>query len=66
MTPSCACGAAGGEEVVVPAILPVLSKTPGRTTWAGPDLGHHTDEILKELLGLSPQEISELRSSGAI
>ena len=29
----------------MPAMLPVLSATPGSTRWAGPDLGEHTDEV---------------------
>lgn len=57
---------AGGEEVVLPAITPVLSGTPGATLWAGPDLGQHTEEVLREELGMSGAEIAKLRSCGAI
>jgi crotonobetainyl-CoA:carnitine CoA-transferase CaiB-like acyl-CoA transferase len=52
--------------VVVPALLPVLSRTPGRTTWAGPHLGQHTDQILREVLGMSAENIAELQNKGAI
>ena len=48
------------EPVTVPAMLPVLSKTPGSTKWAGPDLGQHTREVLSELLNVSEEEYSQL------
>lgn len=50
----------------IPAILPRLCNTPGRTEWAGPELGAHTDEVLSELLALSPADRAELRSQGVI
>ena len=56
----------GGEEVTMPAMLPVLSGTPGGTRWAGPELGQHTDEVLREELGMDEAEIAALRERGAI
>lgn len=56
----------GGEEVVMPAILPVLSGTPGATRWAGPELGEHTEEVLRGELGLGDSELQQLREKGAI
>lgn len=56
----------GGEEVVLPAMLPVMSKTPGRTKWAGGKLGYHTEEVLKGELGMDDAEITRLREVGAI
>jgi crotonobetainyl-CoA:carnitine CoA-transferase CaiB-like acyl-CoA transferase len=53
-------------QVTMPALLPVLSGTPGATRWAGPELGHHTEEILKGELGLDDAEIARLRQCGAI
>ena len=53
-----------GRPLVVPAIVPKLSETPGRTEWAGPDLGAHTREVLSELLDLSESELDELADSG--
>ena len=50
----------------VPAMLPVLSGTPGATRWAGPELGQHTDWILRTELGMSDERIQELRRSKAI
>jgi crotonobetainyl-CoA:carnitine CoA-transferase CaiB-like acyl-CoA transferase len=58
-------GGAGGE-VTVPAMLPVLSETPGSTRWAGPELGQHTGEVLAEVLGMSETEIGALKATGAI
>jgi crotonobetainyl-CoA:carnitine CoA-transferase CaiB-like acyl-CoA transferase len=49
-----------------PAVVPRLSLTPGRAEHAGPNLGRHTDEILSELLRMSPDEIAALRAAGAI
>jgi crotonobetainyl-CoA:carnitine CoA-transferase CaiB-like acyl-CoA transferase len=57
---------ANGVHCTIPAMLPVLSKTRGRTLWAGPALGHHTDEILKTELEMGDAEIESLRTSGVI
>jgi crotonobetainyl-CoA:carnitine CoA-transferase CaiB-like acyl-CoA transferase len=55
----------GGRPAMLPAMLPVLSATPGATRWAGPELGQHTDEVLAEV-GYSPSEVAALRAAGAI
>ena len=49
-----------------PGVVPKLSRTPGRVTHAGPSLGQHTDEILTDLLGMSADDITELRQQGII
>jgi succinyl-CoA---D-citramalate CoA-transferase len=56
---------ADGTPLKVPAVLPKLSQTPGRTRWLGPALGQHTDEVL-ESIGVSREEIDRLRREGAI
>jgi CoA:oxalate CoA-transferase len=43
-----------------------LSRTPGGVWGPSPGLGQHTDEVLRELLGLSDAEIGRLREQGAI
>jgi len=43
-----------------------LSKTPVEVRMAPPTLGQHTDEILRERLGLSAQDIVLLRQNGSI
>jgi succinyl-CoA:(S)-malate CoA-transferase subunit B len=51
-----------GDTVVVPASVPRLSKTPGQTKWLGPSLGQHTEEVLRDVLGMSSQEIEGLKA----
>lgn len=55
-----------GLSFTLPAIVPVLSRTSGKTLWAGPALGQHTDEVLMEEGGFSREEVEELRREGAI
>ena len=43
-----------------------LSKTPVEVRMAPPTLGQHTEEILREKLGLTAQEIELLKKNGAI
>jgi crotonobetainyl-CoA:carnitine CoA-transferase CaiB-like acyl-CoA transferase len=47
-------------------VVPRLSDTPGAVRWVGPRLGQHTDEVLAERLGLSPERIDELKSKGVV
>ena len=54
-----------GTSIKLPAVTPKLSETPGSTRWIGPDLGEHTDEVLKTL-GYSDQEIVEFREAGVL
>jgi len=68
--------AARGDIVVVddPTIGPVrmqgiyprLSETPGSVRRGAPKLGEHNQEVYGDLLGLSADEIAELRRSGVI
>ena len=51
----------GLGEVVVPNVIPTLSETPGRITNLGPPLGNATYEVMRELLGISGDEIRRLR-----
>ena len=55
-----------GRPLKIPAILPKLSDTPGRTDHAGPQLGEHTQEVLRRLLGLTSDELSKLREQGVL
>ncbi|MCP5151393.1 MAG: CoA transferase [Ectothiorhodospiraceae bacterium] len=55
-----------GEPLAIPAFVPALATTPGRTDWPGPALGSHTDEVLGGVLGLSGAEIAELRDRGVV
>jgi len=49
-----------------PAVVPRLSATPGRATHAGPPLGQHTEDVLTNLLGMTPAEIADLRAAGVV
>ncbi|KAF1697268.1 carnitine dehydratase [Pseudoxanthomonas jiangsuensis] len=52
-----------GTPVDLPGIVPKLSATPGRTTWVGPDLGAHTQEVLGTL-GITATRLAQLRAAG--
>ena len=56
----------GGRALKLPAIVPRLSRTPGRTDWAGPELGAHNRDVYEGLLGLSREELDGLRRQGVI
>jgi len=43
-----------------------LSETPGSVRTPAPMLGEHTDEVLRDLLGLGLAEVDALRAAGAI
>ncbi len=51
----------GLGKVVIPSVVPRLSATPGRISNLGPALGNATYEVLRELLGVTAEEIAELR-----
>lgn len=55
-----------GEPLKIPAILPKLRETPGRTEWPGPELNSHTQQVLAEKLGLDEAEIASLQEGGVI
>ena len=43
-----------------------LSRTPGGAELPAPDLGEHTEQVLRELAGMDDAEIASLREAGAI
>ena len=53
-----------GKPLTIPAITPVLSKTPGRTDWPGAEVGAHNEEVLQGILNLSDEELETLRDEG--
>jgi succinyl-CoA:(S)-malate CoA-transferase subunit B len=55
-----------GEQVIVPAPVPRLSETPASLRTLGPKLGEHTDDVLRELLDLSDEQIAELRAKNVV
>jgi crotonobetainyl-CoA:carnitine CoA-transferase CaiB-like acyl-CoA transferase len=55
-----------GSPLKIPAMTPRLSKTPGRTDWAGGEVGDFNDEVYGDLLGLSADEMAQLKERGVI
>ena len=55
-----------GETLKIPAIIPRLTDTPGRTDWPGAMLGAHNDEVYLGLLGMSAGELAELKAAGVV
>jgi len=57
---------AAGRALVLPAMLPRLAESPGATDWAGPELGAHNVEVYCAELGLTADELGQLRGRGII
>ena len=55
-----------GEPLKIPAILPKLESTPGRTDWPGREIGSHNEEVLRDILKLDEAEIERLRGEGVV
>jgi formyl-CoA transferase/CoA:oxalate CoA-transferase len=55
---------AGTIQMVAPPVR--MSETPGSVRMPAPLLGEHTDEVLRERLGLSENQIASLRKARAI
>ena len=53
-------------QILHSGIVPHVPESPGAVRWAGPDVGQHTDEILREVCGIDPPTIARLRAEGTI
>ncbi len=53
-------------EIVVPGVVMQMSDTPGATRTPGPELGQDTDDVLRSLLDLSPDDLARLRAAQVI
>src|SRR4051794_3664392 len=53
-------------HLLMPGVVPKLSRTPGTVRAAGPDLGAETSAVLSALLGLDPAAIADLRARKVI
>src|SRR5438874_1313171 len=60
----CTHPVAGTIQMVGPPVR--MSETPGAVRAPAPLLGEHTDQVLRERLGLSDEEIARLRHGGVI
>ena len=54
------------EQLKMQNVFPKLSRTQGTVRWPGPELGAHNDEVYRELLGLSAEELAGLRQQGVV
>jgi len=58
---------AADRTVLGPGVVPVLSATPGGVRSAGPARpGQHNDVVYGQLLGLSPEELTNLTEQGVL
>jgi len=57
---------ADGTEVKLPNMVPKLTESPGGTSWVGPELGAHNEEVYQGMLGMSAEEIEGLRRDGVV
>jgi len=53
-------------EMIAPGVVIKMSDTPGSVRTIGPELGQHTDEVLTALLGMTSDQLSELRAAQVI
>jgi crotonobetainyl-CoA:carnitine CoA-transferase CaiB-like acyl-CoA transferase len=54
-------------EIAVPGVVPILSETEGDIGWLGsPEPGSHNEEVYNGMLGISVDELAELRKDGTI
>lgn len=55
-----------GKPLRIPAMMPKLGSTPGRTRWPGPAMGSHNEEVLRDGLGLDAAAWETLKKAGVI
>jgi formyl-CoA transferase len=55
-----------GYEVPMPGVVPKFSRTPGSVADVGPELGEHTEMVLRELAGIEEAEWCSLVAEGAV
>jgi formyl-CoA transferase len=54
-------------KVLHPGVVPKMSgENPGGVAWPGPDVGAHTNSVLRELLKIGIDEIEALRVEGVL
>jgi crotonobetainyl-CoA:carnitine CoA-transferase CaiB-like acyl-CoA transferase len=53
-------------EIRMQNLVPKLGRTPGEITHAGPHLGQHSGAIYSEWLGITDEELDDLRRDGVV
>lgn len=54
-------------EVLHPGVVPQMSGGPaGGVRWAGPQVGAHTEDVFRDVLGMDEDDIAELAEKGVI
>jgi formyl-CoA transferase len=54
-------------EFPMPGIVPKLSRTPGKVNHVGPEvMGKHNDEVYRNWLGYSEEEVERLKETSVI
>ncbi|GGF14727.1 CoA transferase [Halobacillus andaensis] len=54
------------EDLKIPGVVPKMSETPGGTKWLGPELGQHTEEVMKKWLTYDEEKVQQLKDKGII
>lgn len=52
--------------IKMPGIFPHFNKTPGEIKWAGAELGAYNTEVYQEILGMTAEEIEEMKKKEII
>ena len=55
-----------GQPLKIPAMVPKLSETPGRTDWPGGEVGEFNEEIYCRWLGISEKDLADLQRRGIV
>ena len=59
-------GEDAASAYTLPGMCPSLQRSPGRTIWAGPELGSSTAQVLRDVAGYTQPEIDDLMRQGAV
>jgi crotonobetainyl-CoA:carnitine CoA-transferase CaiB-like acyl-CoA transferase len=54
------------KNIKMQNVFPRMSRTQGTIRWPGPPLGAHSDEVYRELLGLTVEELAGLRDDSVV